>query len=50
MTVSESTNMSKVSSQIAKYRALRCHIEHLDEGEEEFERIKKSVVSSLTER
>ncbi|XP_031548614.1 protein mono-ADP-ribosyltransferase PARP4-like isoform X2 [Actinia tenebrosa] len=49
VTVSESTNMSKISSQIAKYRALRCHIEHLDEGEEEFVKIKESVMSSLTD-
>ncbi|XP_070569266.1 protein mono-ADP-ribosyltransferase PARP4-like [Ptychodera flava] len=47
LSVSEATNWSVLGSSEAKYKALRCRIEHLvDEDDIEYERIKDLVLSS----
>ena len=48
VSIGESTNWFTRDSIQAKYRSLKCHIEHLHQGDEEFETIKDHVISSQT--
>ncbi|XP_032219397.2 protein mono-ADP-ribosyltransferase PARP4 isoform X2 [Nematostella vectensis] len=48
VTISEATNMSTVSSHLAKYKALRCHIEALHPEEAEYKAIKELAIEEQT--
>ncbi|ESO93254.1 hypothetical protein LOTGIDRAFT_119348, partial [Lottia gigantea] len=47
ISVTEATNWSIRSSSEAKYKALRCHIQHLDSNNTQFHTVKNNILQSL---